>query len=375
LLPDQRSLFDIPDGVVYLNCASHSPLLRKAVEAGQDAVLRKAYPWGSFRNDAAAECETLRGLFGRLIGASENDIAIVPSTSYGIATAAANLPVVAGQKILVLENQFPSNYHAWVNLAQDSDAILTTVPRPADGDWTSAVFEHLDDDTAITALGPCHWTDGSRIDLEAVGERCRAAGSAFVIDGTQACGAQPMDVRRLQPDFMTVSGYKWMLCPYTLSFLYAAPHRQTGRSLEHHRTNSGNEGRAMAEHDSVVAGGARRYDMGERNNPIALPMGIAAIEQLLAWDPAEIAGTVRPLTDRIANLAAERGFTVPPANHRVAHIIGMRRPGGVPDDIDKRLAAENVHVSLRGDSIRVSPHVFNTMEDVDRLFTALDRVL
>jgi selenocysteine lyase/cysteine desulfurase len=250
-----------------------------------------------------------------------------------------------------------------------------TVPRPADGDWTSAVLDRLDGDVAITALAPCHWTDGSRVGLEAIGERCRALGSAFVIDATQACGAQPIDVKRLQPDFMAVSGYKWMLTPYTTSYFYAAPHRHNGRALEHHRTNSANEGRAMAEHDSVVAAGARRYDMGERNNPIALPMGIAAIEQLLAWDPAEIAGTVRPLTDRIANLAAERGFTVPPANHRVAHIIGMRRPGGVPDDIDKRLAAENVHVSLRGDSIRVSPHVFNTMEDVDRLFTALDRVL
>lgn len=375
MIPNQRSLFDIPDDVVYMNCASHSPLLRKAFEAGQDAVMRKAHPWGSFRDDAVTECETLRGLFARLIGAAAKDIAVVPSTSYGIATAAANLPVVAGQKILVLEDQFPSNYHAWVNLAQDTGATLTTVPRPADGDWTAAVFDRLDADTAITALGPCHWTDGSRVDLEAVGERCRAVGSAFVIDGTQACGAQPMDIRRLQPDFMAVSGYKWMLCPYTLSFLYAAPHRQAGRSLEHHRTNSGNDGRAMAEHDSVVAAGARRYDMGERNNPISLPMGIAAVEQLLAWDPAEVAATIKLLTDRIADLAGERGFTVPPAGHRVAHIIGMRRPGGVPGDIDKRLAAENIHVSLRGDSIRVSPHVFNAMEEVDRLFAALDRVL
>lgn len=375
MIPDQRPLFDIPEDVVYLNCASHSPLLRKAFEAGQDAVMRKAHPWGSFRDDAAAECETLRGLFARLIGAAADDIAIAPSTSYGIATAAANLSVVAGQKILVLQDQFPSNYHAWVNLAQDTVATLTTVPRPADGDWTAAVLDRLDDDTAITALGPCHWTDGSLVGLEAIGERCREVGSAFVIDGTQACGARPMDVRRLQPDFMAVSGYKWMLCPYTLSFLYAAPHRQDGRSLEHHRTNSTNTGRAMAEHDSVVAAGARRYDMGERNNPIALPMGIAAVEQLLAWGPAEIADTIRPLTDRVAYLAAERGFIVPPAAHRVAHIIGMRRPGGVPDDIDKRLAAENVHVSLRGDSIRVSPHVFNSMEDIDRLFVALDRVL
>lgn len=375
MIPNQRSLFDIPDDVVYMNCASHSPLLRRAFAAGQDAVMRKAHPWGPFRDDAAAECETLRGLFASLIGAQDNDVAIVPSTAYGIATAAINLPVVSGQKIVVLQDQFPSNYHAWVNLARDTGAELVTVPRPANGDWTAAVLERLDGDVAITALAPCHWTDGSRVGLEAIGERCRALGSAFVIDATQACGAEPVDVKRLQPDFMSVSGYKWMFCPYTLSFLYAAPHRQTGRALEHHRTNSPGDDRAMAEHDSIVAAGARRYDMGEKNNPINLPMGIVALEQILAWDPTEIAATVKLLTDRIAALATERGFTVPPDAHRVAHIIGMRRPGGVPEDIDTRLAAEKVFISLRGDSIRVSPHVFNTMEDVDRLFAALDKVL
>ena len=375
MIPDQRHLFDIPEDVVYMNCASHSPLLRKAVAVGQEAVMRKAHPWGSFREDAAAECETLRGLFAQLIGAADRDIAIVPSTSYAVATAAANLPVARGQKIVVLQDQFPSNYHAWVLLAADRGAELVTVPRPADGDWTSAVLERIDRETAIAALPPCHWTDGGLVDLQPIGERCRAAGSAFVIDATQACGARPIDVRKLRPDFMAVSGYKWMLCPYTLSFLYAAPHRQNGRGLEHHRTNSSNAGRAMAEHDSIVAAGARRYDMGERNNPIALPMAIAAVEQLLAWTPAAIAETVKAITDRIATLAEERGFTVPPAAHRVAHIIGMRRKEGVPADADKRLAAENVHVSLRGDSIRVSPHVFNSVGEVDRLFAAIDRAV
>lgn len=375
MIPNQRHLFDIPADVVYMNCASHSPLLRTSFEAGQQAVMRKAHPWGSFREDAAAECETLRGLYARLIGASERDIAIVPSTSYGIATAAANLPVARGQKIVVLQDQFPSNYHAWVYLALDKGAELVTVPRPADGDWTSAILERIDGSTAIAAVPPCHWTDGSLVNLQPIGERCRAVGSAFVIDATQACGARPIDVRKLRPDFLAASGYKWLLCPYTLSFLYAAPHRQNGRSLEHHRTNSANDGRAMGEHDSVVGDGARRYDMGERNNPIGLPMAIAAIEQLLAWDPAEVTETVKPLTDRIAQMAAERGFTVPPAAHRVAHVIGMRRQDGVPGDVDRRLAAKNVHVSLRGDSIRVSPHVFNGLEDVDRLFAALDRAL
>lgn len=375
MIPNQRHLFDIPDEITYLNCASHSQLLREAFETGQHAVMRKAHPWGSFREDAAAEAEELRGLFARLIGASANDVALVPATSYGMAVAASNLPIAKGQTIVVLQDQFPSNYHAWVLLAQDKDAEIVTVARPTDGDWTSAIIDAIDARTAIAALPPCHWTDGSLVDLEKIGERCRAVGSALVVDATQAAGARPIDVRRIQPDFLAASGYKWLFCPYTLSFLYAAPHRQQGRPLEHHRTNASNSGRAMGEHDSVIAPGARRYDMGERNNPIALPMAIPALRQLLDWGPEDVTATLTLLTDRIAAMATERGFRVPPSAHRVGHYIGLRRPGGVPGDLDRRLAAADIHISLRGDSIRVSPHVFNSIEDVDRFFAALDRAL
>ena len=123
------------------------------------------------------------------------------------------------------------------------------------------------------------------------------------------------------------------------------------------------------------AGGARRYDMGERNNPINLMMALAALEQLLDWGVENIAATVKPLTDRIAAGAAERQIAVPPAAHRVNHIIGLRRTDGWPADIAERLAEHDVHISLRGDSLRVSPHVFNDESDIERFFAALDRSL
>ena len=368
-IPNQRALFDIPEGLSYINCAQQSPLLNAVCRAGETAVSLKAHPWSDFRTQAAADAEAARVLFGRLIGATGDDIAIVPATSYGVAVAAANLPVARGQTLVVTRDQFPSDYFAWRHLAGQADAELVTVTRPADGDWTSAILAAIGEDTAIVSAPPCHWTDGGAIDLNAIGARCRSVGSAFVIDATQAAGAMPLDVAVMQPDFLVSSAYKWLLCPYTLGFLYAAPHRQQGQPLEWH------EWAVSAMEGPDGARGARRYDMGERNNPINLKMALAALEQLLDWGTENIAATVKPLTDRIADGAAARGFTVPPAAHRVNHIIGLRRAKGWPADIIDRLAADNVYVSQRGDSLRVSPHVFNDTGDIDRFFSALDACL
>ncbi len=368
-IANQRALFDIPDGVSYINCAQQSPLLDAVCRAGEIAVSLKAHPWIDFRTQAAADAEAARDLFAQLIGAAGNDIAIVPATSYGIAVAAANLPIERGQKIVVTQDQFPSDFFAWRHLAKGSDGELVMVNRPGDGDWTSAVLAAIDANTAIVSAPPCHWTDGGAVDLTAVGARCRAVGSAFVIDATQAAGAMPIDVAALQPDFLVSSAYKWLLCPYTLGFLYAAPHRQQGRPIEWH------EWAVSAMEGSDGARGARRYDMGERNNPINLKMALAALEQLLDWGTDNISATVKQLTNRVADGAAERGFNVPPADHRVNHIIGLRRAEAWPADIIERLAADNVYVSQRGDALRISPHVFNDASDVDRFFTALDSAL
>ena len=151
MIENQRHLFDIPDSITYLNCASQTPLLRASVAAGEMGVARKAHPWGSLREDAARDAEEVRTLFARLIGATADDIALAPSTSYGAAVAAANLDLAAGQEIVVLEQQFPSNYYAWQQLAEAQDARLVTVARPDDGDWTTAVLGRIGAATAIAA--------------------------------------------------------------------------------------------------------------------------------------------------------------------------------------------------------------------------------
>ena len=186
----------------------------------------------------------------------------------------------------------------------------------------------------------------------------------------------PIDVERLQPDYLVASGYKWLLCPYRLSFLYVAPHRQDGRPVEHAKWNCGSVPADGAHHRGNDAPhGGTRFDMGERHDPIALTMGIAALRQLNDWDPAEISATIAPLTEAIADAAAERGLSFPAKPHRVPHYIGLRRPASpFTEDVGRKLAARNVHVSMRGDSLRLSPHVYCRPADVERFFSALDAV-
>src|SRR5215213_6506372 len=158
---DEGWLFEIPEDVAYLNCAYMSPQLRSVREVGERAVARKSQPWNITASDFFEDSEKSRALLARLVGGDPDGVALIPSVSYGIAVAAANVPVRERQRILILEDQFPSNVYSWRELAKHSGAKLVTVPRPPDHDWTSAVLDDLDEDSAVVAVPNCHWTDGS----------------------------------------------------------------------------------------------------------------------------------------------------------------------------------------------------------------------
>ena len=283
-----------------------------------------------------------------------------------------------GRKVLVLEDQFPSNVLSWRHLAAERGGELNFVARPADGDWTRAVLEALDGTVDIAALPPCHWSDGSCLDLVRIGKRCRELGAALVIDGTQAIGAAHFDVGEIQPDFVACSAYKWLLCPYTLGFLYAAPHRQDGTPIEFHRWNhAGVSASATGTgYPESYNEGARRYDMGEINNFIHMPMSVAALTQLGLWTPAAIQAYVKPLTDAVAEGARARGWSVPADGLRVGHFIGMKPKGGLRPGLVQRLQQEwKVNVSERAGGVRVAPHLFNDKADIERFFEVLDMAL
>jgi selenocysteine lyase/cysteine desulfurase len=373
ILENQRELFEIPEEVAYLNCAYMSPQLRPVREIGERAVARKSRPWEITPGDFFEDAEKTRALFARLVGAEAEGVALIPSVSYGIAVAAANVKVEQGENILILEDQFPSNVYAWRGLAARKGANLITVPRPADHDWTSAVLGHLDENTAVVAVPNCHWTDGSILDLGRVGIRAREAGAALVVDAIQSLGAHLFDVAEVRPDFLVASAYKWLLGPYGIGFMYVGKEYWDGVPIEHNWINRrGSEDfSGLVDYQEVFQPGARRYDVGERSNFVLLPMANEALRQILNWGVENVSETIGRLTDLIEEEAKKYGIEAIPAKRRVRHIVGFKLGSAAPEDLATRLAEERIFVSVRGETVRVSPHLYNTAVDVNRLFAVL----
>ena len=376
LLPSQRHLFDIPEDVAYLNCAYMAPNLKAVTAAGIAGVARKAEPWGIAANDFFAEAEEARHLFSRLVNATADDVAIVPSASYGLAVAARNLPLRAGQTVVTLADQFPSNVYVWREASRAAGAQVVAARKAADG-WTAPLLEAIGPDTAIVAIPHCHWTDGALVDLDAIRAATRAHGAALVVDACQSLGALAFDVARYDPDFLVAPCYKWLLGPYALGFLYVAPRHHGGQPLEETWTarERSQDFANLVNYADRYQAGARRFDMGERAQFHLMPMARAALSQLLDWDVESIAATLGTRTRAMAERAETLGFSADPESRRAPHFLGLTRAEPLPDGLLGSLSQRRVYVSVRGAAIRVTPHLWTTDEDVDRFFAALEAAL
>lgn len=369
----QRPLFDIPESLAYLNCSAKSPLLLAAKEAALAALDTALHPWVLQPADMTREVEKARGLFAKLIGAEADEIAIIPSASYGITLAAKNVNLTAGSEIVTLQDQFPSNMYPWRETAKKTGAVVKTVARPADHDWSPAILQAIGPKTAVVAIPLCHWTDGSRIDANAVAESAKSVGAALVIDATQSAGAMPIDVKVLRPDFLVASSYKWLFGPYSLGFLYADPKHHAGEPIEYGwMSRSGSDDHAnLVRYTDDYQKGARRFDMGERSQLNTMPIAVTGMEQILKWGTDAIQKTLSAKTDLIEERARALGLSPVPKKYRVGHVVGLRFPKGMPAGLLETLHFKKVYVSVRGDAIRVSPHLYNTDADVEKLFEVL----
>lgn len=377
MIPSQRHLFDIPEEIAYLNCAYLGPLSHAVVTAGRHAAARKAHPWDIDSEDFFADTEIARALFARIINAREDDVAIVPAASYGVSVAARNLPLTEGQSVVMLAEQFPSNVYAWRESARQAGARVVSVARPAHGDLTRAVLDAVDERTAIVSLPNCHWADGALLDLERIGQQCRQLGASLVLDVTQSAGVMPLDVTAIQPDFLVAACYKWLLGPYSIGFLYVAPHRQDGMPIEFNwRARLGSEDFAgLVNYEDTYLPGARRFDVGECANFQTIPAVIAALKQILDWGVADIAQTLAARNASIAERAASLGLETLDAEQRAGHFLGLRFGRPIPVGLLEKLKNAGVYLSVRGDSLRITPHLYNDDADVDRLMHALAKVI
>ncbi len=345
--------------------------------AGDRALERRSAPWTIRPADWFDEVERLRALFARVSGAEADGVAVVPATSYGLAVAARNVNAAAGDRVVLLAGDFPSSVQTWHAWARRGGSEVLTVERQAGQGWTEALLDALDEPVRVVSVPAVHWIDGAAADLERVGARARELGAVLVVDATQSLGAMPLDLDAVRPDYLVAAGYKWLLGPLGVSYLYVAPEHRDGQPLEENWANrAGAEdfadtGRSAA----AYRAGARRFDVGQRSNFVLVPMAIAALEQVLDWGVDGIAAALEPVTGRIERETGPRGLEPLPAGLRGAHMLGIRLPEGQAFGAAERLAAENVHVELLGSVMRVSPHLHVTDQDVERLLAALDRVL
>lgn len=363
----------MPEDVAYFNTANLAPQLRAVRAAGEAALERRSRPWTISAADWFTDVERLRSLAAQIIGASAEGIALVPATSYGFAVAARNLPLGAGQRVLVLAEEYPSGIYTWRTAARRSGAEVLTVSRESGQTWADAVLAALDERVRIVSVPNVHWTDGALVDLQPISARARELGTRLVVDASQSVGAMPLDVGELQPDFLVSVGYKWLLGPFGLGYLYVAEEHREGEPLEQNwilRAGSEDFGRLVDYRDEYQPG-ARRFDVGERTKFELTPMAIAALEQIAEWEVHRIAASLARRTSEIEGRAAGLGLDPGPAEHRGPHMLGVRLPETARDRVLSALMHLNCFVALRGSSLRIAPHLHTSDEDVERLLEGL----
>lgn len=381
----QRDLFSIPDGHCYLNSAFMGPLPRLVAQAGVEALAARAAPIGMTAQDFFEPAERTRSLCAQLVNADPERVAFAPTAAYATAIVAKNLHPKAGQNVVMLGDMFPSNVYAWRNW-RSAGVEMRVVRAPAApwssrsggatraAIWNDAVVRAIDSNTALVAVEPAHWTDGTLFDLDSIGIRCREVGAVFVVDATQTVGAMPFDVRRLQPDVLVVHSYKSMLSNYGLGFAVFSDRFLDASPLEESwlmRSGSENFAR-LVDYEDRYAQGMRRFDTSLRANPILIAMLEAACRLLIDWQPARIREYLLKIERRSVDRLRSLGFEVADEAERCANLFGVKLPEGMnPEACRRHLAGRQIHVAVRGSSVRVSPHVYNDETDLMQLADAL----
>jgi selenocysteine lyase/cysteine desulfurase len=377
---DFRAEFDIPRDICYLNAAYMTPQPRRVVEAAMRGTTRRSQPWRITPADFFSEVEALRAAFAQQIGCSADNVAIVPSASYGVSCAAANLPIKRGDVILALQDQFPSNYYSWRRQALATDAEFHVVSKDESQTWTDALLDAIElrgNDIAIATLEGHHWTSGEVVDLEVVIAALREVGARVVLDLTQTIGGCPIDISVLAPDFMVAAGYKWQFCPYGVAFLYVDDNYFDGVPIE--EAWMGRDGAEdfsrLVDFTDQYQPGARRFDAGEKSSFPSIAGALAALQMLAEWGIGNISEALAVTNARIAEILAGRGFETMATDVRAPHFQGARLPATDPRTLAAHLIDNGVYASVRGDHLRVAPHLYTDDEDLacfdDALRTAI----
>lgn len=354
----------------FLDHASLAPLPK----CGADAVKRWADDLGTRGPDwssALMFAEDVRREVADYVGAQLGEIGFVRSTTYGISVLASGLDWTAGDNVVTVNGEYPSNVYPWQNQRHRGVEIRLAPSFSAD-DGPQKLLDLVDRRTRVVTVSAVQFWNGFRHDLETIGTECRQRGIIFAVDGIQAVGCLATDLRSLPVDFLACGATKWLMCPLSTGFLYSQP-----ELIERIRppivgTDSVIARTEYFDYDFRLSPSARRF---EESSPNVL--GLAALQAnislLASYGQEAIERRVVQLAQRLrAALNTVDCRLVAPQAEQRSGIVSFAPVRSRASDVFKRLQDTGFRLSLRGDFLRASPHFYNTEADVDALLDALD---
>ncbi len=366
-------------GKVYLDCAAQGPFPAETVAEVQRALRLKEHPEEIAGSIYEALPGRAREAVARLIGCDPESVALASGASHGLNLAARCLPLVRGDEVLLAHGEFPANVYPWLNRA--ADGIVARLVRPAAGRF---VLEHdliaaIGPRTRIISISHVAFATGYRADLKALGDACRERGIFFVVDGAQSVGAVDFAVSDLPIDVLAASGDKWLLAPFGTGFTYVNPailDRLRVADVNWMNVEGSSNLNELDGYPMRFRDGARRFDIPEAASFLNLAGFIASLSFLCRVGVASVEAHTRRLHDLlIRNLETTRLRVASDltSQHR-SGILALEGPSREETRaLYRRLREHGVVVSLRDNLIRVSPHVYNSSEDIESLLGAAGR--
>ncbi len=363
-LNELRREFPLTEEVTFLDHAATSPLPSRT-----RAAMTRFIEARRFVRRAWEEYETLdqdlRQTLGQLINASPEEIALVQNTAEGLNIAAHALPFQPGDNVIFCDMEYPANVYPWMNL--ERRGVETRIlPHREGGLAVEALEEAVDERTRVVAASAVEFLTGFRNDLEGIGELCRARDIYFVVDGIQALGVIPLDVDECQIDVLACGSPKWLLGPCGQGFLYCRRELIEQMEPAYAGATSVVDFLNFRDYNLTFQPQAKRFELGTPN--LVGMMGLlTSVNLLLEAGIEEVKRWTLHLTDVLIEDLQQRGYQIASClrpEHRSA-IVSFTTPDTQADY--EKLIAQNVIVSLREGYIRVSPHGYNTVEEVRRV--------
>lgn len=383
MLANQKDLFRLPENVSYLNGAYMSPFLKSVEAIGHASVTKKCFPYEVTGDDFFTNTNKLKQEFSKLVEINDyQNVAIIPAVSYGIATVANNVKLNAGGEILVVGEQFPSNIYSWQKIADKNNATVRIITAPEDFNkrgqhWNQVILDTISDKTALVAISHVHWADGTLFDLKAIRVKTKLHNALLIIDGTQSIGALPFSVKEIEPDALICAGYKWLLGPYAIGLAYYSDAFSNGNPIEENWINRKNseDFSGLVNYEPEYQPKAGRYNVGEMSNFTLTPMLIRAIEQLNKWQPKRVQEYCKFISEEAIEELRALDCFIEEDTFRAQHLFGIYLPKTINlEKLKAEFLKNNIYVSFRGNAIRVSPHLYNTKEDFEKLVRCFEGI-